>query len=509
MPSSTPTKGINDLASKFPEIAKEADGWDPSRVSYGSKKMFPWKCKKGHKWNAKPNGRTSSGHGCPYCSNRLVLLGFNDLQSNFPEIAEEADGWDPTTVLFGSGAKMRWKCREYGHTWNTRVVGRTKEGKGCPVCASQQVWEGFNDLKTFFSDIAEEADGWDPTKVIKGSKKKLSWKCKAHGHQWEETPDARTRSGYGCPFCSNKRTLAGFNDLKTKFPEIAKEADGWDPTTLTPGNSSKKMPWKCKRYGHRYDATVQSRTGKDRGGCPVCNGKKVLVGFNDLKSKFPNVAKEADGWDPTTTTWGSGKVMPWKCIRGHQWNAQIASRCTRGRGCPYCSNHLLLRGFNDLETLFPDIAKEADGWDPSTVLSGSATTLNWKCAEGHTWTTKVVYRTSERDMTGCPSCAEHGFNPAKPAWFYLLSKPGKQQLGISNNFPNRMRSHASEGWIEIDKTGPHSGHDVLAAEKKYKKWLRQKIGLVPGTHEHWFTKNMEVSSLAKLKEKSGIKTSIF
>jgi hypothetical protein len=33
---------------------------------------------------------------------------------------------------------------------------------------------------------------------------------------------------------------------------------------------------------------------------------------------------------------------------------------------------------------------------------------------------------------GCPTCAKYGFNPDKDAWFYLMQRPGEQQLGITN-----------------------------------------------------------------------------
>ena len=41
MPSSKPQKGINDLETMFPEIAKEADGWDPSTVIGGTDQEMP------------------------------------------------------------------------------------------------------------------------------------------------------------------------------------------------------------------------------------------------------------------------------------------------------------------------------------------------------------------------------------------------------------------------------------------------------------------------------------
>ncbi len=63
--------------------------------------------------------------------------------------------------------------------------------------------------------------------------------------------------------------------------------------------------------------------------------------------------------------------MFWRCLRGHRWDAPPAERSQKQQGCPYCSGRKVLVGFNDLKTRFPEIAAEADGWDPSTLVSGS------------------------------------------------------------------------------------------------------------------------------------------
>ena len=174
MPSSKPTPGVNDLASQFPEVAKEALGWDPSLVRYGSKKNLAWQCSEGHTWIAKPNSRTGNEkiRGCPYCTNRKVWKGFNDLESLFPEVAQEADGWDPSELTWATAAEKQWKC-SLGHTWKMKVCHRTGPNtkQGCPYCANQKVWPGFNDLKSNFEDIAKET--FDNYK--KSGKK--NWKC--------------------------------------------------------------------------------------------------------------------------------------------------------------------------------------------------------------------------------------------------------------------------------------------------------------------------------------------
>ena len=72
-----------------------------------------------------------------------------------------------------------------------------------------------------------------------------------------------------------------------------------------------------------------------------------------------------------------------------------------------------------------------------------------------------------------------------------------------------MQYHKKYGWTKVETTGPHDGQKVFEVEQKSKQWLRKEIGLFPDKRENWYTSKMEVHSLAELKEKSGIETSIF
>ena len=498
---------MNDLQSKFPEIAAEADGWDPSTLMPGSNKKVKWKCSLGHQYISSVNSRTNKTRksGCPFCAGKKVWVGFNDLKTFFPELAEQADGWDPSSITSKSGKKVSWIC-EKGHQWKAVISSRTKtNGNGCPYCSNRQaiLLKGTNDLKTKFPEIAAEADGWDPSTVVAGSHKKKNWKC-SKGHTWEMSIDGRTNQNRNCPYCANQRAWSGFNDLKTKFPEIAAEAHGWDPSKVVAGSNSIKS-WICDK-GHKWDTSLSNRVLLGNK-CPFCCNQRVWIGFNDLKTKFPEIAVEADGWDPSKVVAGSKKKLPWKCNEGHQWKATAGGRTVRGDGCPYCSNKKLWSGFNDLKTKFPEIAVEADGWDPSKVIAGSQQRRDWKCNEGHKWNAIVANRT--RLGNCCPVCAEYGFNPGKPAWFYLMEREGEQQLGITNHLEKRMSTHSKNGWVKVDLMGPISGEKIFDTEKKLKKWLRSEIGVIEGTQENWYTTNLKVSSLSELRERSGLRISIF
>ena len=99
-----------------------------------------WRCDNGHEWKAGINARVQTRSDCPYCTNRTVLAGYNDLETMDPAVADQW-AWDlngmltPRMVTKGSRKKIWWRC-EQGHVWRAAIYSRTgAEHCGCPVCA--------------------------------------------------------------------------------------------------------------------------------------------------------------------------------------------------------------------------------------------------------------------------------------------------------------------------------------------------------------------------------------
>jgi hypothetical protein len=487
------------LATFFPEVAQEAHGWDPTEVSSSSAMKMEWRCSKGHLFTASVGNRTNRGSGCPFCAGQKVLAGFNDLATVFPELAKEADGWDPKNYTSKSSKKLLWKCLK-GHSWEARLADRATGG-GCPYCSGRKVLVGFNDLKTILPELAKEAFGWDPNSVTIGVNKKLRWIC-SKGHTYSCTP-AKRRIGAGCPYCSNATILPGFNDLQTRNPELAKEAFGWEPSEVFSG-SDKKLTWKCAKQ-HVWTMRVADRSHGD--GCPYCSGHKVLEGYNDLLTTHPELATESHGWDPRKVNAGSNKKLEWKCSLGHTWKAIVANRSYRGDSCVYCSNKEILAGFNDLNTTHPELAIEADGWNPQKYSAGSGIKLKWKCNEGHVWHATVGSRTNIG--SGCPSCAKFGFDPSKDGFLYFLYHPDwiMYQIGITNVPEDRIARHKGLGWEPLEIRGPLEGFVTRQWEQDILSMLRKKgvvlgskkgVGKFDGYTEAWDAGAFSVGSLKEL-----------
>jgi hypothetical protein len=126
-------KDKKPLSETHPELAKEAINWDPKLLSSGSHKKVEWKCVKGHVWRAEVKSRALLGRNCPVCSNQKLLIGFNDLKTTHPEIANQASGWDSSKVIAGNDKKFEWKCSK-GHLWFASPNKRSS-GRGCPSCS--------------------------------------------------------------------------------------------------------------------------------------------------------------------------------------------------------------------------------------------------------------------------------------------------------------------------------------------------------------------------------------
>ena len=286
-------------------------------------------------------------------------------------------------------------------------------------------------LEAFCARSGQSAllDEWDrernlpltPGTVTRGSHKKAFWRCK-YGHSWQAAVYSRA-DGSGCPVCHGRRVGAGFNDLLSSNPALARQWDTEKNAPLTPrqvsAGSHQTVWWRCE-HGHSWQASIRARVSGS--GCPVCAGRQLLTGENDLAARFPLIAAE---WDtekngvltPDQIVSGSSRRIWWRCARGHSWLASVRARTSNANGCPVCAGKQASAGFNDLASRCPQLAAE---WDtekngaltPKSVTPGSNRKVFWRCAHGHSYAAKISART--KCGTGCPYCAGRkvleGFN---------------------------------------------------------------------------------------------------
>ena len=162
--------------------------------------------------------------------------------------------------------------------------------------------------------------------------------------------------------------------------------------------------------------------------------------------------------------WSSGMC---KTGQPHRWQARISNR-SDGRSCPYDAGRAVCP-CNDLAHNHPEVAAEWD-WEtngertPEAVAASSSIKAAWRCGIcGHTWSARVVSRTSSG--TGCPRCGREAGRNRTP------------QPSISSGAPHLL---AEWDWEANVTHGWHPDRITLGSTRKV-HWVRRdecKLGLV-------------------------------
>lgn len=233
-----------------------------------------------------------------------------------------------------------------------------------------------------------------PKQVTVGSPRKVWWLGKDCGHEWDARIADRAAKESKCPYCSRRKVLAGFNDLATTHPVLAKELHK-TKNTITATNimagSIKKVWWQCE-LGHEWEAAIGHRSKGIK--CPYCAGRKLKIGDTDLATKYPDFAAQ---WHPTRNgrlrpeqvLAGSAKRIWWQCENKHEWSAKISDRRFYSSGCSKCSTKvsapekLLLTFLEDLKLkVIPSdkatlLSHELDLYIPSKNIAIEFNGLYW------------------------------------------------------------------------------------------------------------------------------------
>lgn len=218
----------------------------------------------------------------------------NSFINSNPEIFQDWNykknqTFNPKAFTKSSTMKVWWKCHVCNQEWQAKIVDRTSGHNKCPVCSNKILREGFNDFATLYPEILSE---WDynkntilPNKILKRHNTKVAWKCKKCNYEWVASLGERTRKDKpsGCPQCKiNNASIAkhlkaiGRGTIEKTNPEFL---DEWDydlnvilPSQITYG-SSKRVWWKCKCCGHKWQSSPNNRIRK-KSKCPKCHYEK-------------------------------------------------------------------------------------------------------------------------------------------------------------------------------------------------------------------------------------------
>jgi len=162
-------KGVNDLATTHPELAKEwsannEDTPENYRKTYWANAL--WECPKCHgEYNARIRDREVGDDACPYCRGHRVLKGYcteriarsgyntfavkhRDMLNEWLFLENSIIGVNPDAILDSDNRKVWWQCPNCERKYYMTIKDRLKKGKRgfmpCPFCNGRRInWVHF------------------------------------------------------------------------------------------------------------------------------------------------------------------------------------------------------------------------------------------------------------------------------------------------------------------------------------------------------------------------------
>ncbi len=192
-------------------------------------------------------------------------------------------GLDPKKLVEGSHTKAHWKCNIHNKEYMQVIRDKVSGQLSCKKCFEAREFEPrrnryIRNKKVLAETHPHLIEEWvscedekiTPYNCVAGTNKKVVWKCKKCGGEYETYIYNRAMNGTGCRYCSGQAVLKGFNDLATTNPDLAKE---WsDKNEIKPYQvsafSKTKVYWKCNMGHDDYIMSVQQRSNGQ--GCQIC-----------------------------------------------------------------------------------------------------------------------------------------------------------------------------------------------------------------------------------------------
>ena len=173
-------------------------------------------------------------------------------------------------------------------------------------------------------------------------------------------------------------------------------------------------------------------------GCQLCSGKSKIT-----LDRFVSGANAVHGigeydYSESVISRASTKVKIKHNICGNYFMMSPNAHVSGVKGCPICADQRLT--FDEVRERITLLNSNVIGL-MSDNYRNTESICTATCSCGNVWNTRVVNL-----MRGCncPVCVNRGFNPSKPATFYILEIKGNKEFtgfGISSSYIKRKSDH--------------------------------------------------------------------
>ncbi len=375
---------IRDIEYLRKEFDYEKNTISIDSITTGSDISVWWKCEKKHSYLAQPYHRVKGKNGCPYCSNKKALKGYNSLFDTNPELevywAKKGNneiGLNPLEIGNASKKVAYWRC-ENNHMTSKSIINMVahpfcevckiesqnlKIATLCKIKNNKEILEQLSDsVKEKYFKLLEDyrlvfEKYWDfdrnednPYEWRLSSNRKYYWRC-YQGHTWSEKIDSLQSKKIKCRQCvevikekieitSKEKKNSKYRDMIEKFWDYKKNGD-IDPYEVIV--TSGPYYFKCdKNEAHKWEKNFI-------GMCidPICTFCKGITFSeeNSIATKYPYVVKywnaeKNHGKKATEVLANNMRNYWWICEHGHEFILTLSSMATslqnESESCPYC-----------------------------------------------------------------------------------------------------------------------------------------------------------------------------
>ena len=471
---------------------------------------------------------------CKDCSKGFSLseVGrFDSISDIYPNLVKF---WDfdkngfikPNMIRAGSNTKVWWVCQDCGKSYlrSPNTMSNTSQSGYCSDCYKKHRKFKYGSLADIFPD---KAIYWSSKNILKPedvpatqSKKKYFWECIHCGYEWSSSVFDVVNNLSKCPVCEGSRFKSGYTDLATMYPNVAKDWD-YSRNNEKPCNvfyKDKGSYWFiCPKCGKSYIQSLHSVI--ERGTkCFSCTryGNMLKGGENSLYTVRPDLAKQFDenrnGISSKDILPNDTRQMWWKCDKGHSFKRSCHQRSKSQGVCPVCDCKIVVKGYNDFESCFPELLKywcyDLNDCLPSEVSKNSSKVVNWVCPICNN---VYEYRVDDRTRSvGCPLCSFKGYvSQEEKELFAIISSWGlnvQENVRLFEDSRHSVDIYIPDKNIAIEFNGLYWHSDkVVGKSYHYDKYKRCKdIGVdLIFVWEDDFVRNRQVL-LRTLRRKLGV-----
>ena len=403
--------------------------------------------------------------GCKLCrknntNNDIQEQSIKKIDSNNPGHYDFSK-FKYSSKLDDNGGKVTLICKEHNEEFTYGIQTVREDGFKCPICEKYKR-EEKQKLIEEDARLAEQrkkkeraeyfADYIRRCKEVHGDKytivdvyherttDKIHLRCPIHGDFYQQA-DSFVK-GHGCSECGNKRLsteqfierVEALHPGEFEFPEDLVYVNAHTPVTLY-----------CKEH-KGYFTIIPNKILHQGAGCNVCNrGKHTQESFI---AKCKENYGDLYSYDKTVYTKSTEKVTVY-CNEHKDYVEIYANTLLKGEtGCPHCAHHGVQLNFER----FVERANKTHDGKYTYIEEGYINASNKVriiCPEHGEFT---QLGSSHISGQGCPLCAEYGFRPNKPGFFYVQKLTNEHKtvykFGITNNIKVRMSQQKRDSVFE-------------------------------------------------------------